>query len=142
MDNKDWLTYKIQIRDRLRNFTLKVLELSEIFPNSQPCRIIINQLTRSGSSTYTNYRVAMRRRSKAEFFVKFSIPVEEADETKMWLDLVINSGMITFDFIYKIHTESIELVRILAAMQKYIKMKLLSHLKSIFSNPLPSIPSI
>jgi hypothetical protein len=52
MENDDWLNYKIQIRERLRIFALKILELSEMFPNSNRGRILNNQVTRSGSSTY------------------------------------------------------------------------------------------
>jgi four helix bundle protein len=118
MDNQNWLDYKIQVRDRLRIFTLKILELSEMFPNSQRGRIINNQLTRSGSSTYANYRAALRGRSKKEFFAKLSISVEEADETEMWLDLIIGSEMIKSDFISEMHTESTELLKTLASMRK------------------------
>ena len=118
MDNKDWLEYKIQIRDRLRVFTLKILELSEMFPNSQRGRILNNQLTRSGSSTYASYRAALRGRSKKEFFAKLSIAVEEADETEMWLDLVIKSGLINSDFVNELHKESLELLKILSSMRK------------------------
>ena len=118
MDNNDWLNYKIQVRDRLRTFTLRILELSELFPNSQRGRIINNQLTKSGSSTYANYRAALRGRSKAEFFAKLSISVEEADETEMWLELVISSGMLKSDFVNEMHTESLELLKILASMRK------------------------
>ena len=77
-----------------------------------------NQLTRSGSSTYANYRAALRGRSKKEFFAKLSISVKEADETEMWLDLVICSGMIKSDFVKEMHTESLELLKILSSMRK------------------------
>lgn len=120
MDNKDWLNYKIQVRDRLRIFTLKILELSEMFPISQRGRVINNQLTRSGSSTYANYRAALRGRSKKEFFAKLSIAVEEADETEMWLDLCITSEIIKSEFVKEIHKESLELLKILASMRKNI----------------------
>jgi four helix bundle protein len=120
MDNSDWLDYKIQIRDRLRIFALKILELSEIFPTSQRGRVINNQLTRSGSSTYANYRAALRGRSKKEFFAKLSIAVEEADETEMWLDLCITSEIIKSEFVKEIHKESLELLKILASMRKTV----------------------
>lgn len=118
MENKEWLDYKIGLHNRLRLFALNILKLSEIFPNSQRGRIINNQVTRSGSSTYANYRAALRGRSKAEFFAKLSITVEEADETEMWLDLIISSEIITNIFVKELHTESLELLKILASMRK------------------------
>lgn len=109
MEGSDWLKYKIQIRDRLRKFTLDILKLSELFPNSQGGRMLNNQLTRSGSSIYANYRAALRGRSKKEFFSKLSISVEEADETEMWLDLVIASGIISDPLVQELYDESLDL---------------------------------
>ena len=118
MENKEWLNYKIQIRERLRAFALKILELSEMFPRSERGRIVNSQLTRSGTSVYSNYRAALRGRSKAEFFSKLSIAVEEADETEMWLELTIGSEMIKDKLAKEMHTESLELLKILASMRK------------------------
>ncbi len=118
MDNEEWLNYKIQVRDRLRIFALKILELSEMFPKTSRGKILNYQITRSGSSMYANYRAALRGRSKREFFAKLSIAVEEADETEMWLDLTIVSQIITTDFVNSLSKESFELLKILSAMRK------------------------
>lgn len=118
MENSDWVGFKIQLRDRLRMFALRLLELSEMFPKTERGRILNNQLTRSGSSIYANYRAALRGRSKAEFFSKLSIAVEEADETEMWLDLVTSAGIINNQMVTEIHQESLELLKILASMRK------------------------
>ena len=118
MENQDWLNYKIQVRDRLRAFSLKILELSEMFPKSERGRILNNQVTRSGSSTYANYRAALRGRSRKEFFAKLSISVEEADETEMWLDLVLASGVLNTPFVKEMHYESLELLKILSSMRE------------------------
>lgn len=67
---------------------------------------------------YANYRTALRSRSKAEFFSKLTISIEEADETEMWLDLVIASGILTSDYVKSLHKESEELLKILASMRK------------------------
>ena len=67
---------------------------------------------------YANYRAALRSRSKAEFFSKLTIVVEEADETEMWLDLIIASGIIVSDQVRSLHKESEQLLKILASMRK------------------------
>lgn len=118
MENSDWLNYKIEIRERLRKFTLKILEISENFPRSQRGKIVNNQLTRSGSSMFANYRAALRGRSKAEFFSKLSIALEEADETEMWLDLTVSSGIIKDQLTQEMHAKSLELLKILASIRK------------------------
>jgi four helix bundle protein len=118
MENSDWLNYKIQVRERLRTFSLKILVLSDMFPNTQSGRILNNQLTRSGTLTYAIYRAALRGRSKREFFAKLSISVKEADETEMWLDLIVASEMIKSDFVKNMYNESLELLKILSSMRK------------------------
>jgi len=120
MENHDWIGYKIQVRDRLKLFALKVLKLSEMIPESTRGKVINYQLTKSGTSVYANFRAAMRGRSKAEFFSKLSITVEEADETEMWIDLLICSGIQSNDFTQNLHKESFELLKILSNMRKKV----------------------
>jgi len=116
----DWIKYKIEIRERLRIFALKILELSEKLPKSKRADVINYQITKSGTSMYANYRAALRGRSKAEFFSKLSIAVEESDETEMWLDLLISSKIFTGEFIEDLHAESIELIKILSTMRSKV----------------------
>ena len=118
MSNQDWINYKIKVRERLRIFALNILELSETLPNSTRGKVLNYQLTKSGTSMYANYRATLRSRSKAEFFSKLTIVVEEADETEMWLDLIIETGVLTNDFVKSLHQESEELLKILASMRK------------------------
>ena len=99
MNNSDWIAYKIKVRDRLKNFALKILELSEMLPKNTRTNVINYQICKSGSSSYANYRASLRGRSKAEFFSKLSIAVEEIDETEMWLDLLIDAKIINNDFV-------------------------------------------
>lgn len=121
MDNNSWIEYKKQVRERLKVFALTILELSESLPNSERARILNRQVTRSGTSTYANYRAGLRARSKTEFFAKLSITVEEADETEMWLDLLICSKISETELIKQLHAESIEILKILASMRKRLK---------------------
>ena len=118
MDNNSWIEYKKQIREKLKVFALNILELSEILPKSERGRILNRQITRSGTSTYANYRASLRARSKAEFFAKLSITVEEADETEMWLDLLICSKISETELTKQLHAESLEIIKILASMRK------------------------
>lgn len=118
MGKDSWLEYKIKIRDRLRIFSLSIIELSSILENNTASRVINYQITKSGTSVYANYRAALRARSKAEFFSKLSISVEEADETEMWLDLLISSNILNNRKVKKLYSESLELIKILASMRK------------------------
>ena len=120
MSNQDWLDYKIQIRERLREFALGILKLSEMLPNNTRGKVVNYQMTKSGSSMYANYMAALRGRSKAEFFSKLSIVVEETDETEMWLDLIIYSKMLNNKFVEEMYKESTELLKILSNMRSRV----------------------
>jgi four helix bundle protein len=47
-------------------------------------------MLRSGTSVAANYRAVCRARSKAEFIAKIGVAVEEADETVLWLELLVD----------------------------------------------------
>lgn len=119
-NNNSWIDYKIKVRERLRIMALNILLLSEKIPQSTSGKIINYQLTKSGTSIYVNYRAALRGRSKAEFFSKLSISIEEADETEMWLEILISSKILYDEFIKGLHAESLEIIKILASMRKKI----------------------
>lgn len=118
MDNNNWVKYKIEIRERLRVFALNILTLSEDIPGSTRGKVINYQLTKSGTSAYANFRAALRGRSKAEFFSKLSISTEEADESEMWLDLLISSKILNNELAQQLYEESVEIIKILSSMRK------------------------
>ncbi len=118
MSKEEWINYKIKIRERLRQFSLKILDLSEMLPNNTKSKVVNYQITKSGTSMYANYRAALRGRSKREFYSKLCISVEEADETEMWLDLIIAAKILSGQFVEELYIESLELVKILSNMRK------------------------
>ena len=128
---KDWFLLKNQKMDkiefreklkfRLRKFVLDLIKLCHEIPYSQESKIIIDQLLRSGSSVYANYRASNRARTKAEFFSKMSIVIEEADETEMWLDLLISSVICNNNESNRLHKESLEILKIMATARKNLK---------------------
>ena len=120
MKNNNWIEYKIKIRERLRVFCLKILELSEKMPKTVRGNVINYQITKSGSSAYANYRAALRGRSKAEFFSKLCVSIEELDESEMWLEVIMTSKIFDDDFIKELHEDSLELLRMLANMRRLL----------------------
>ena len=120
MEKDEWIGYKIKIRDRLKAIACNILELSAEFSDSPRSRMLNYQLTKAGTSTYANFRAALRGRSKAEFFSKLSISVEEADEAEMWLDLIITTKLIDNERIKILYAESLELVKMLSSLRKKI----------------------
>jgi four helix bundle protein len=100
---------------RTKNFALRVIKLVNALPNSLAGRKIGDQLIRSGTSVAANYRAACRGRSKAEFIAKLGIVEEEADESSLWMELIIESSLIEEKLVSSLLQESVEITKIMAA---------------------------
>jgi four helix bundle protein len=118
MEMLEKIAYREELKARLRRFALNLIELSKQTSFNSESKVLMNQLLRSGTSVYANYRAACRARSKAEFFSKLSIVVEEADETEMWLDLVIASKVNDSDLAKNLYNESLEILKIMSKARK------------------------
>lgn len=121
MEINDKIKFREEMKLRLRKFVLELIKLCQEIPYSKESNILTKQLLRSGSSVYANYRAVCRARSKAEFFSKLSIVVEEADETEMWLDLLVQSEISNNSETIQLHKESYEILKIMAKARKNTK---------------------
>src|SRR5712664_1787174 len=82
------------LKDRTKQFALRVLKLVVALPNTLSGRTIGGQLARAGTSVGANYRAACRARSKPEFIAKIGIVEEEADESAFWMELIIEGKLL------------------------------------------------
>jgi four helix bundle protein len=83
-----------ELKARTKQFALRTIKLVAALPKSVEGRAVANQLVRSGTSVAANYRAACRARSKIEFVAKMGVVLEEADETQLWLELIIEAALI------------------------------------------------
>jgi len=79
------------------------------------------QLLRSSTSVAANYRSVCRSRSKAEFIARLGIVVEEIDETVFWLELLVESGILSASRLKDLQSESNELLAIFVKSQLTVK---------------------
>ncbi len=82
-----------QMRDRTKQFALRIVKLFRALPRSPEAQVMGKQLLRSGTSVAANYRAVCRARSSAEFLAKMGIVIEEADESVFWLGYWLNQGL-------------------------------------------------
>jgi four helix bundle protein len=104
-----------ELLQRTKNFALRVIKLVGALPNTVPGRAIAGQLVRSGTSVASNYRAACRGRSKPEFIAKLGIAEEEADESALWMELIIESKLMEEKLVTSLLKEAQELTKIFAA---------------------------
>jgi four helix bundle protein len=104
-----------EMLQRTKNFALRVIKLVNALPNDPAGRANGGQLVRSGTSVAANYRAACRGRSKAEFIAKLGIVEEEADESALWLELIVESGLMKPSVLSDLIQEAKELTAIMSA---------------------------
>jgi len=102
-------------KKRAYQFALRIIELFRELPKTDDARIIGRQLLKAGTSVAANYRAAGRARSRAEFVSKMGLVVEEADESAFWLDLLVDSAIVSKDELRGIDKEANELLAVFAA---------------------------
>jgi len=104
--------------DRTKKFALRIIKLVGALPRTIEGRSIAGQLMRSGTSVAANYRAACRARSKAEFIAKLGTVEEEADESAFWLELIIDSALISENKVRPLLNEASEIVAMIASSKK------------------------
>ena len=109
------------LKVRTKTFALNIIKLVKMLPDDRTGRVLGNQIIRSGTSVAANYRPACKARSKADFISKITIVEEEADETTLWLELLMESGTLNNDFINALHKEANELTAIFTSSGKTAK---------------------
>ena len=107
-----------ELKQRTKQFALRVVKLVGSLPKTMEGRTIGNQLIRCGTSVGANYRAACRGRSKAEFIAKLGIVEEEADESAFWMELIIESELMERRLVEPLLKEADELTAIITASRK------------------------
>lgn len=102
-----------RMRERTKTFGISVVKLSRSFPNDPAGFVLAKQLIRSATSVGANYREAQWARTKAEFTSKLSISLQEAEETRFWLEIVEGSELSDAETTQPLATEVGEFIAIL-----------------------------
>jgi four helix bundle protein len=109
---------KRELLDRTKQFALRVFKLVGALPRTIQGKVVAAQLIRSGTSVATNYRAACRARSKPEFIAKLGMVEEEADESAFWLELIIETDLLSGAKVKPLLVEAGEIVAIMASSKK------------------------
>lgn len=107
-----------EFKKRTKQFVLRSIKLFQSLPKTEEARIIGKQFLRSSSSVGSNYRAVCRARSKAEFYAKLSIVVEEADESLFWLEILTESEILPENRLKNLMNEATEIVKVLSTARK------------------------
>ena len=122
MDSKD-------LKQRTKEFAIRIIKLAQDLEKNygNTGKKIGDQILRSGTGVYANYRAACRCKSAKDFISKMGTVVEEADETLGWLELLVASDVLKINLVQGLLQEADELTAIMTA----------SRATSIKKHPMP-----
>ena len=112
-----------ELKLRTKKFAIRIIKFVKYLNEnvSVAAKIIANrQLLRSGTAVASGYRAACRCKSRKDFISKMSTEIEECDETQLWLELLIESGLVKSQLVNDLLQESSELTAIMTASKNSV----------------------
>jgi four helix bundle protein len=106
------------IEDRLIDFAVRVIKLCMSLPTTQVGRHVAGQLLRSGTSPAPNYAEARGAESPGDFIHKLKVVQKELNESRVWLRIIIKSGLQPASLLADLLSECDQLCRIINASIK------------------------
>jgi len=115
---------ELELKQRFRSFSNRIVKMVDAMPHTISAVAIAKQIIRSGTSPYANYRAACLGKSEKDFLNKLKMVEEEIDETGQWLELIMDTGMLSRERVEPLYEESQELQKIIASSILTMKRKL------------------
>jgi four helix bundle protein len=100
--------------EQKKRFALDILAFLRALPRTVTTRSICEQLIRSATGTAANHRAACRSRSDIEFIARIGVALEEADESALWLEILIECGLTSSREAFRLFDEANQLSAIFA----------------------------
>ncbi len=104
------------LEDRTLDFSKKLILFIKALPRSQINLRLADQIIRSGTSMGANYREANETETKKDFKFRIRICRKEGKETVYWFELITEANPQLKEKIKPLLQETIELVKIFAAI--------------------------
>jgi four helix bundle protein len=122
-----YLTMRLDenLRQRTKAFASSIIHAYIRLPKyREEVAVLGKQMLRSGTSVASHAREASRARSDAEFCSKLDGLLQEADETQLWLELLIEDCNISDTALPVIHREAGELLAIFTTIVSKVRKNL------------------
>ncbi|MDI6733037.1 MAG: four helix bundle protein [Planctomycetota bacterium] len=112
---------KEDLKKRSFEFALRVIKLVQFLPANQISKILGGQILRSATSIGANIEEAYSGLTRKDFTHSMNISRKEANETKYWLRLIVDSGLIKLERCSELLRENEELIKILTSIVKTLQ---------------------
>ena len=107
--------------ERTKQFALRVIAVFRALPREETARVLGRQVLRSGTSVGAHYREAQRAKSSTDFISKIEGALQELEETRYWLELLSESGIIPANRLTSLHDEATQLIAIFMTIARRTK---------------------
>jgi len=115
----------VELRNRSKSYGSQIIRIFMNLPKErEEVRILGRQLIRSGTSVASHAREASRARSDAEFCSKLDGLLQEADESQLWLEYLIEDCLIADPALPAAHREAGELIAIFTTIVSKVRSTL------------------
>lgn len=111
------------LRDRTKAFALRIIRMCGALPERWDARVLGHQVLRSGTSVGAHFREGHRARSDAEMISKFEVALQELDETQYWLELLVDSELVSARRLMPLMKEADELTAMFVASVRTLKRR-------------------
>ena len=108
----------MELKQRTREFALRIVRLSSSLPSNRTNDAIARQLLRAGTSPGAHFREALRARSKSEYVAKLNGGLMELEETLYWLEIVEGANLVASPKLDPLRQETSELIAIFVSLIK------------------------
>ena len=115
MDRGDGKGKPWDLGERTKQFALSIIRLYSSHSRRIEAQVIGKQFLRSGTSVGAHYREASRARSSKEFRSKLEVGLQELEETRYWLELLLDARLATDVAVSPVSCEAKELTAIFVA---------------------------
>ena len=102
-----------ELKKRFKSFAVRIVKMVDSMPNTISGRAIASQIVRSGTSPSANYRAACISKSEKDFINKLKMAEEELDETVHWLEIIMETNMMSSNRLQPLYNEGKELLSII-----------------------------
>ena len=111
----DNVKFKNEFKKRVYAWVLKLITFIDALPKDSVCSVMGKQLLRSGTSVLANYIEANSASSKKDFISFFTHSLKSANESKVWLALLRDTGKRSKEEVAPLLDELTEIANILAS---------------------------
>lgn len=111
-------TFNTKFRQRSKRLALDIIRIVSPLKYSDATSVLRKQIIRSCTSVAANFRAVCRGRSERERYAKLCIVVEEADETLFWLEMLIESDILTKEQTTEVEKEATEILKVMSSFRK------------------------